>query len=533
MARTRRAAASSPVEVTAIRLPDGPSAGVVRDSDGFAVIGSFSTVPGGPLRTGLTLAALESLLDPRQGGLRTVQVVLHADLAPGDADSDLSAAYDNLGYHRVPRSSSAWMVLRPVAGPDGVAGVAAALSRLEGSVRVQLADAGLASDLVATTEPPPDGGGAAYQFTCWPLGGLSALHQALVMIPALSVTTTVTMHLADDGQIRLSATTSIATGRRLGRHALDRAVAVAAAPFGSCLAPASGRFRRAAGRTLNAVRSEVIPIASGGVVLGTAADGDLISVPLFTERGVRAAALGDTGLPKLLVLRALGAGARVQVVTSHPAPWLALRDESRLPAERMTVVPPGTRPPADGSRTAPWMIMDDTGSPATAAVTRPWQAFVAAPDADEVTIAALRGLDSIILHRSTPACRAAAIVAMDLPVPVARSLHGIPRDVIAIAGPGSVSLVPVTPDATEQTLLARSFSTRETPAGLASPASPAWPGSPLLAELGPSGPASLGPSGPASLGPRAWLSDDCRPTPELTGAVSVGAGHGGPVREDA
>ncbi len=129
MARTHRAATSPPVEVTRVRLSDGSEGGVVRDADGFAVIGSLSTAPGGPPGTGITLAALEALLDARQAAFGTVQVILHADLAPGDQDSDLSAAYDNLGYHRVPRSQSAWMVLR--AGNCGLAEQAAvALSRL-------------------------------------------------------------------------------------------------------------------------------------------------------------------------------------------------------------------------------------------------------------------------------------------------------------------------------------------------------------------------------------------------------------------
>ncbi len=372
-------------------------------------------------------------------------------------------------------------------------------------MRAQLADADLARDLIAATTPAS--GSAAYQFTCWPPGGLAALHQALAVIPALSVTTTVTMARADNGQVSLSATTSMATGRRLSRQQLDQAVASAAAPFGSCLAPrqsrVSGWFSRTGGSTLGAARTDVIPIASGGVVLGTAADGELLAVPLFTERGVRAAALGDARLPKLLALRALGTGARVRVVTSGPAAWLALRDEARLPGERMAVVGPGAPVPTDGTRTAPLMIIDDTGSPAAAAVARPWQAFVAAPDPDDVTIAALRGLDSIILHRSTPVCRAAAIVAMDLPTPVTRSLHGIPRDVIAVARPGTVGLAPLTTAAPEQALLGAP--------------GPSWPGSPLLSELGSS----------------ICRSNDRLAAPELTGAVSVGSRNGGAAREDA
>jgi hypothetical protein len=271
-------------------------------------------------------------------------------------------------------------------------------------------------------------------------------------------------------------------------------------------------FRRASASSPSATAACAIPIASGDVVLGTTADGELTTVPLFTERGVRAAALGDARLPKLLALRALGAGARVQVVTARPSSWLTLRDEARLPAERMAVVHPGTPPPADSTPTAPWMIIDDTGTPAAAAVTCPWQAFVAAPGSDGVTIAGLRGLDAIILHRSTPACRAAVIVAMGLPAPVVRSLHGIPRDVVTIARPGTLEFVPLTLDAAEQALLDRSLRARE------APTDPAWPRPPLHAELG----------------PPSWRSNDCLLAPELIGAAaSIGAYNGSAGREDA
>ncbi len=213
--------------------------------------------------------------------------------------------------------------------------------------------------------------------------------------------------------------------------------------------------RRAAGSSPVEITAVQRPDnADAGVVLATAADGELIAVPFFTRRGVRAAALGDARLPKLLALRALRTGARVQVVTSHPAPWLTLRAEALLPAGLMVIADPGTPPPTDGRRTAPWMIIDETGTPAAAAVRRPWQAFVAAPSADAVTIAGLRDLDAIILHRSATADRAAVIAAMNLPIPITRWLHDIPRDVIAVAYPGTIRLAPLTPAAAELVLLA-------------------------------------------------------------------------------
>lgn len=177
------------------------------------------------------------------------------------------------------------------------------------------------------------------------------------------------------------------------------------------------------------------------------------TVPFFAaERGTRAAVIGETALPKLMALRALAAGARVHVVAAQPADWLRLRSLAGTSAEGMTVVHPGTPLPADGTRTTPRVIIDDSGAasfPAQPALTlaaqRPWQAVLAVLSRHLVTIPALRGLDAIALHRSTPACRAAVVGALSLPAPVVRSLHGIPRDVVAIASAGTVMLVPLTP----------------------------------------------------------------------------------------
>jgi hypothetical protein len=202
-----------------------------------------------------------------------------------------------------------------------------------------------------------------------------------------------------------------------------------------------------------------IPSASGGVALGTAADGEPVVVPFFSaRRGTRFAVIGDPGLPKLIAVRALDAGARVQVVTTVPGDWFRLRGRARLSAERLAVVDPGA-PPPDGTRAEPWMIMDDTsfsvgddtGAPMVA---NPWQAFVAISSARSVTVAALRGLDAIVLYRSTPACRAAVIAALRLPDSAVRSLHGIPPDVVAVASAGMVRLVPLRPDESECALLA-------------------------------------------------------------------------------
>ena len=189
------------------------------------------------------------------------------------------------------------------------------------------------------------------------------------------------------------------------------------------------------------------------IVLGTGAGGNPVAIRFFRpERATRTAVIGDPALPKLLALRALSAGATVRVATSQPEEWLKLRDTGRPPTGRMAVVPLGTPPPSDPGSAAPWMIIHDTPAepPAPAG---PCQAVVSVLGTEPVEPDALRGLDSVLLYRSTPAWRAAVTAAMNLPMPAARWLQGIPRDVVAVAWTGVVTLVQLTTDASVRALV--------------------------------------------------------------------------------
>jgi hypothetical protein len=206
-----------------------------------------------------------------------------------------------------------------------------------------------------------------------------------------------------------------------------------------------------------------IPDLAGGVALGTVPGGEPVVVPFFTEtRGTRCAVIGDRSIAKLVAKRALDGGARVQVVTSEPDDWFRLRGHGEISPERLAVVDPGTPPPPDGTRSDPWMIMDDTGIlggdgdevQPIPRVSNPWQAYCAVSSARQVPVAALRGMDAVVLYRSSPFCRAVAIAALRLPESAVRSLHGIPSDVVAVASPERVRLVPIRCDPLECALFA-------------------------------------------------------------------------------
>ena len=191
-----------------------------------------------------------------------------------------------------------------------------------------------------------------------------------------------------------------------------------------------------------------IPDVDGGVVLGTVPGGGPVRVPFFTAaRGTRCAVIGDRSIAVLMAKRALDAGARVQVVTSEPDDWFRLRGHAGLSPECLVVADPGTAPPPDGTGRSPWMIMDDTGiltgdpdgvGARIPRVSNPWQAFCAVSSARNVAVAALRGLDAIVLFRSSPFCRAVAAVALQLPDPAMRSpCTGYPATLLPWPAPDS------------------------------------------------------------------------------------------------
>ena len=311
----------------------------------------------------------------------------------------------------------------------------------------------------------------------WPPSGIHSLQQALAAVPALSATTAVIMTRGGGGRIGLTATVRVATEPGADQAAISRAVAAAAASCGARLVRLNGDHAagvlatlpigrglatavRWAGRHAEAAAgppATVLPVAAGGVVLGADADGQPVAVPFFTAAGgTRAAVIGDPLLPRLLALRALASGARLHVVTSQSGGWLRMRSFLGLPAERMVIARPGTQPPSDGTRASPWMIIDETGSPA-AAGSRPWQSVVTVPNETRDGTAALSGLDVILLRLITPPRAAAVIAAMSLTPSSAEALEQMPRNVVAVAAPGSVRFPLLTPDEAERAALAESL----------------------------------------------------------------------------
>lgn len=201
--------------------------------------------------------------------------------------------------------------------------------------------------------------------------------------------------------------------RSLATLPLGRGPATSARWLGSHAVGAHGRWRRSCPSRPVECSSAPTPAATRSLSA------------LSAEGGTRTVAVGDPLLPRLLALRALGTGARLQVVTAQPDGWLKLRSQARLPSQCMAVVRSGAQPPSDGTGAAPWMIINDTGSPA-AASNCPWQSVVTVPGDISAAVGAQSGVDAIVLQRTTPGGASAVAAALGLPGPACRRCRWCP-----------------------------------------------------------------------------------------------------------
>jgi type VII secretion protein EccE len=511
--------------VTSTKVRSCADAGVVHDGDGFAVMLTLRPKRTSSATAHLPIASLAPLLDPADDLVSAVQVVMQDDLAASDPALWPATAYTELGYHRVPRSQSAWVAVRhdprAAASSHGAAPRAAdqhaSLIRTLAGRGLRVTD--LTGDLVLSADmvgaasareflrqsmlvPEParaEQAGAVgpavhrweswnspaaqhvtYWLSRWPAAGIHGLQQALAVVPALSVTTAVTMTRGGRNGIALTVTIRVCAELGADGPAIAQAVATAAASCGARLVSMDGDHASGvlatlpigrgpataagwAGRHAQAPGSlaTVLSVTPGGVVLGeeagAAGAGKYIALPAFAAAaGTHSAVIGDRLLPRLLALRALAAGARLHVVTAQPDGWLALRGSAGVPPGRMAVGRPGTSPPPDGTSASPWMIIDETRSPGPVA-RRPWQATVTVLGSAQDVPAAVPSPDAVLLQRATSRGAAAVIAALGLSGAIAPALERMPEDVVAVVTPGSVRFAGLAPHRSERAALTQSL----------------------------------------------------------------------------
>jgi hypothetical protein len=500
-----------PIEITGVRAADGTEIALVHDGPGLVVIVAADPGSGAPPLASLPLDTLTSLLAPGDPVISTVQVVMQADCAASDPESALAATYHQLGYEAEPRSQTIWVVVRhdqvgPAAayGPAAQAGTtlvaalagqgqrAADLLNLWG-LRARLltpaaARAVLDETLLAASPaapgpvpaglpgPPRDGRvpGAqyfTYRVRRWPDGGLLALQQGLADTPAGMATIAVTLTRAPGDRPGLAGAVRLACDPRFEPHSLARYVLHAAAACDAALDPLDGTGPEGVLATLplgrrppppgrgwpargasGLSRPESIPVTPGGVVIGAGSTGDLVALPLFgAARGTRMCLAGHPALARLLALRAIGAGARVQAVTARPAGWLKLRRHLRLPSGQLAVDRPGTPAPGDGSRGSPWLVVEDSGGPATGAPAA-WRAVVTVMPELPGGPGTARGWDVVAFQETSPDGWAAIRSQMRLPGSGLDRAR-LPGHALAVAQPGSLRVAWLVPDETERAAL--------------------------------------------------------------------------------
>lgn len=505
----------APVDVIPVRLRVGGQAGVVHDGTGFAVVIGIVPLPGAPPVTELPLATVMALLDTEEAMVSAVQVIMHAELAPGIAGQGAvlaATAYHDLGYRQMPRSECAWLVLRHdpavsrfaagVAGPTRdlhnsliralTSAGTRAVSILEGlPLRCHLLDAeaarGLLTGTLATAEAAParrwnswhdrTRRHVTFWVRSWPEHGWAALQAALTGAPVLSITTSVVAEVVRGGHVGLSAKLRVTVQSGTSAFATVRAVRAAAASRGGRLSSLDGEHAAGVLATLplgqthprrwcawpaRRVRAgsprAVLPVSSGGVVLGDegGAGRGPVAVPFFRADGPTAVTVvGDRVLPRLLALRALGSGARVLVVTTQFGAWLQLHHHTGQTG-RLMVARPGTQPPTDATMADPWMIIDDTGAQAVAGG-HAWQALVSVRSAAE-PVQVPPGLDAVLVQHTSSSNADAIAAALSLAPAAVEALRAVPEGIVAVARPAAtVQYARLKAGPVERTILTRSL----------------------------------------------------------------------------
>jgi hypothetical protein len=186
----------------------------------------------------------------------------------------------------------------------------------------------------------------------------------------------------------------------------------------------------------------VAPLRPGGVPFGTADQGVPARLRLFRARPTSIGVFAGPKVTRLLVARALGAGATVCVVTAQPAPWGQVRDRLPAAAARLAVLPPTAAIPTGADLPLPALVLDelDGGQPPPRRSLGGWQTSVTAqPQVSPQLLATLRSYDGLVLQRIPEPAAEHVRTATGMPATSARWLPRMPDDVVAlIAGPSAV-----------------------------------------------------------------------------------------------
>jgi hypothetical protein len=222
--------------------------------------------------------------------------------------------------------------------------------------------------------------------------------------------------------------------------------------------PPRPRPLRTAGFELDVDALDILELPTGpaGLVLGVDAHRRPAVVRLFREQSTRVTLVGGMYAVRLLVLRALGFGARVIVQTERPAAWSGWPSWVTGRQDRLVLASPGAVVSAGGTADSPALVISDTGLSPHAAPPNlgPWQTqLTVLPQLTAHGFAALGQSDVLVFQRLRPEEAIAAGGALRLTPDVAAELQSMPDDVIALRGGGTDRYVWLEPTPVERDAL--------------------------------------------------------------------------------
>ncbi len=247
------------------------------------------------------------------------------------------------------------------------------------------------------------------------------------------------------------------------------------------------------------------PLRSAGVPFGLEEPGSIAGLRLFRPKPTTIGLFAGPAVSRLLVVRALGAGATVCVITPHPARWARLREQLPGAAARLAVLPPTATVPAGSALPLPALILDevDGGAPTPRRQLGAWQTSVTAqPQLSPQLLATLRTYDGLVLQRVPEPAAEHVRSATGLSARSARWLPRMPDDVVALISGAEATFTTLAPLPGDPGWLATPAAVppghAPHPAQPGQRPGPAQPGQPTGPQPGqPSGPARPGqPTGP-------------------------------------
>ncbi|MER7000846.1 type VII secretion protein EccE [Streptomyces sp. NPDC000410] len=292
------------------------------------------------------------------------------------------------------------------------------------------------------------------------------LHDAFARLPVAA--TTISLTLADGGQGTLEALCLLRVDVAATSHAGDqrRAVAEGAREAGAVVVVLDGCHRQAVVATLPFGRGTLsegawpsrhevaaaggirvpLPAERDGLLLGHDSNGKRVALGLFRPEPGRVAVVGSLVVPHLLAVRALGAGARVHVVTPRGEAWTELEAAAVGHEGALTVTPPAGEAVALGSCASPVLVIADAAALAVGLrePTGRWQAHITVhPDVGSENAAQIAGTDTVIVHRPTEGVAGRLAEALRLGEEQSAWLTKMPQDVVAVVRQGNVAFVNV------------------------------------------------------------------------------------------